>query len=457
MSDDQRLPNRLQLEHSLDLALEQGPDSDEAKRLAAFVSDNRELTREIVQQLRVHSLLEWQSHQVELLSPDFDGRELQAPPRRTLSRKFVAGCVAASLLIAASVGAWALQRRHASDSPILAEITRSSGVAWSDDTNALVGDKQVQRGRLDIEAGTITLHFRSGATLTAVGPVAMQVKSDMLVQLERGQATAHVPQWARGFTVETDDAEIVDMGTEFGVAARGDGKTDVVVFEGEVHVTPTADKSAVETRLLQGEGVSVGQESMDRIVEVRRNNRDQSWSTGVSADGIGLVRSIRDNLRSTSSPKYYEIMHHGFGEDVLAYVDRPHQWNGLKKEGLPEFLKNIDYVRTFNDDKYLGQLEIVVDVAHPAWLYLFFDDRVASPGWLKAQFEDTGVNIGLDEGPWIQADTTLRTAAGGGNSIDRVFSVWQMRCEHPGEVRLGALGASTEARAMYGVAARPLD
>jgi hypothetical protein len=94
-------------------------------------------------------------------------------------------------------------------------------------------------------------------------------------------------------------------------------------------------------------------------------------------------------------------------------------------------------------------------MARPANLFLFFDDRVPLPDWLLERFEDTGVNIGLDEGPW-EGIPDHRTAVGAGRSIDNVFSVWRRRCGENESVELGPVGDSSEARAMYGVAATPL-
>ena len=79
------------------------------------------------------------------------------------------------------------------------------------------------------------------------------------------------------------------------------------------------------------------------------------------------------------------------------------------------------------------------------------------PDWLTEQFEKTGVDIGLDEGPWTPGDTKHATGVGGGVSIENVFSVWQRRCEKPDTITLGAMGRKPGARAMYGIAAQPLE
>ena len=156
------------------------------------------------------------------------------------------------------------------------------------------------------------------------------------------------------------------------------------------------------------------------------------------------------------SPTYYQITPHGLGDDCRTYVDlNINRW--LTSEASAEIFTHADYVRTCNDYRYLNNLEITVDLAQPATVYVFFDRRVKPPSWLTDQFENTGVDIGLDEGPWWKGDTKHVVGVGGGQSIDRVFTVWRRRCETLETLRLGSMGTMKGARAMYGIAAKPLD
>jgi hypothetical protein len=367
--------------------------------------------------------------------------------------------IAAVLIIAGAGISWWIGDSQTNTDVAVAEVVEDHGVVWKEQTTALKEGRSIYPGRLEIESGDLTLRFRSGATVSFRGAASMQIESDMLVLLDRGQATAQVPQWAKGFTIETADAEVIDLGTQFGVMAAGDGSTDVVIFEGKVDVKPTGGEKRVLQRLNQGEAARIDSNgAINRIVEVRGDIKD-GWSTS-NHSGFAdyVIKAIRDNIPTSDGKYYYYQMTPGaLADDAWAYVDgHPHQWNGLTPKGLPKFLRGADYARTFNDYRYIRGFEIVVELARPADLYVFFDDRVPTPDWLLERFEDTGVNIGLDEGPW-EGIPDNRTAVGAGKSIDNVFSVWRRRCEKPEEVTLGAVGDTSEARAMYGIAATPLE
>jgi hypothetical protein len=454
------------LESVLDAA---GSDA-QRREFARLVEQNPNLIAPLIEQMRTHSLLQWLCDEVkvgDLHVPEVAERALRDANRRTRSaRRTFIGWVASLAAIVIVGGVATLWRTNRpADNParvdvVVAEVVDESRVVWSDETTALQPNRLIRPGRLQIESGNLTLRFRSGATVVFRGASSMRIESDMLVRLDRGQATAQVPHWARGFTIETADVEVVDLGTQFGVMASGDGATDVVIFEGEVDLKPTGGRGNVQKRLIQGQAARVASNgAINRIVEVHGDIKD-GWSTSRKAGAARSVfAAIRDNIPPSDGTKYfyYQITAGGLHDDAWAYVDRhPHQWNGLTAAGLPQILRGADYARTFNDYRYIPGFEIVVELARPANLYVFFDDRVPTPKWLRERFENTGLKIGLDEGPW-EGIPDHRTAVGAGNSIDNVFTVWRRRCERGELVKLGAVGESSEARAMYGIAATPLD
>ncbi|HTG43683.1 MAG TPA: hypothetical protein VK633_04045, partial [Verrucomicrobiae bacterium] len=66
-----------------------------------------------------------------------------------------------------------------------------------------------------------------------------------------------------------------------------------------------------------------------------------------------------------------------FGEDVPAYVDRTHQWNGATAElPLPEYLVGGEYIMVGNDNRDRVDLRLAVTVSAPAQVYLLIDNRL---------------------------------------------------------------------------------
>jgi hypothetical protein len=489
------------LQELLDGILDGSCTDAQQQELAELVDNHHQLTAELVEQLRLHSLLQWQCGAGKsttfrkpesgiIKMPESNHSSTGFPGIFKFSAIRWRWAAAALLLVAAGLTGWyglhlgADANREVANpvtgnrgvmaqsgnvgstkdkTAAVAEVYDNHSVVWSGSNTALLGNGSIVAGRLEMKSGVLTLKFRSGATMTANGDCSMRIVSDMLVLLDRGKATAHVPQWAKGFTIKTKDVEVVDLGTQFGVMAREQGATDVVVFEGQVDYKPTVGPEASsEKRLTQGQGVRVNdQGGVDRIVELRRDGAQGQWTTDEMDFGQPdwtdtPFKSIRDNIPSVDIPTYYQITPRGLEDDARAYVDAPHEWNGLTSDGLPEFLLDADYVMTRNDYRYINEFEMTVELAHPAMVYVFFDRRVPPPQWLTDQFENTGVDIGLDEGPWNPGDTKHTLGVGGGESIDNVFTVWSKRCEKPETLKFGSMGKKPGARAMYGIAAKSL-
>ena len=116
---------------------------------------------------------------------------------------------------------------------------------------------------IKIQKGLIRVDFDHGASMTLEGPAFVEIENSMHAFFHYGVATFQVPEAAKGFTVDTINADVVDLGTAFGLSRQPEGDTDVCVFEGEVEVNGQlvqegqavrADtKSTVERRLYETE------------------------------------------------------------------------------------------------------------------------------------------------------------------------------------------------------------
>ena len=298
------------------------------------------------------------------------------------------------------------------------------------------------------------------------GPARLELIGSTRVKLTKGRVRVRITDpRGHGFTVETPQGQVTDLGTDFGVDVAGDTDTDVVVFEGEVNLTYQgilSEGKRREERLFQGEGLNVKTSGeSQRIMSIVRGElgtfRKQELLTVGSEQ---LIVNVADNIRAGEVKGYYEIVPRGLKEDALAYVDRPtHEWNGVDENGMPAYLLGADYAKPFNNDKMRRDVEITVTLARPARLFVFFDKRVPPPEWLSNSFRNTGEEIGLDCGPFVMNHRryVFKRGEGPGNMINEIFSIWERIVTRSGEVRLGPNSGSSNQSGMYGIAAVPLD
>ncbi len=123
-------------------------------------------------------------------------------------------------------------------------------IRWGEGSAPTIGTR-LGTGRLHLEEGLARVAFDSGAEITLEGPAELDLKDAMLARLERGRLSAHVSPLAKGFTVDTPAAQIVDLGTTFGVEVDARGDAEVHVFKGLVELAPTKRSSVPPVRLTQ--------------------------------------------------------------------------------------------------------------------------------------------------------------------------------------------------------------
>lgn len=340
---------------------------------------------------------------------------------------------------------------------VVAEIqAQSNDSQWYFDGSTSMGPQNAIAGdMLRVTQGVVEVEFVSGVIASINSPAVLEIGSPMKARVLRGRLTVEVPEGAEGFAVETPRTSVVDLGTVFGVEVDDLGLTDVVVFKGKVDLEKTVAEqdSNLERRdrqrLNMGDAVRVDHGgAIQRLVSIQHGH--YSLSTD-SADSLSLNRSpvitsVSDNLSGTGSLRFFEVVPGGMNEDALAFVDREsHQWNGVDASGMPKYLIGGDYLKTFNDDKFASNLEIRVELAGPAYIYVLFDNRLPVPDWLRERFEDTGDDIGIDEGPHVFPSGirhNRQSGNGAGASIDRTHSVWKQVVHQQGQVRLGATEAN---------------
>ena len=269
----------------VDRHIDGGLDLAGQDRLEAVLRSQPDLRRRFWELARIHGRLSWveQERHVELpaadaLSADRALRDSsvaiqavrpstrRAAPRsgdriRTkpaLWRRFGPALLAAGIAVAVGI----IHLTANAPAPIAvttdAVIADLSAARWQGGSGPAVGEAVGNR-TLHLEAGLAQLRFTSGATVILHGPATFTARSGRGGKLESGRVVARVPESAKGFTIESELARVVDLGTEFGFtvsAASGPGQ-EVLVFDGLVQVFATHSPVDLPQALHRGEAVRV--------------------------------------------------------------------------------------------------------------------------------------------------------------------------------------------------------
>lgn len=156
--------------------------------------------------------------------------------------------LAAAVVIAATI-AWRWLWPSGVETPWV-KLTATTNARWADTTTELslnAGDEP--SGMLRLLDGRAEFATRSGAVVAIEAPTAMRFDAPASLYVESGKVVCRCPTPNSRLTVHTAQTQVVDLGTEFAVEARGDSCTRVAVFSGEVKVASTV--------LKQGDGVEV--------------------------------------------------------------------------------------------------------------------------------------------------------------------------------------------------------
>jgi hypothetical protein len=317
---------------------------------------------------------------------------------------------------------------------------------------------------VQILSGTTKLMLPRIGQVIVDGPAQFDMIGPMRARLSEGRIRVHVTEkTGHGFVVETPYGNVTDLGTEFGLDVPREGKAGLVVFNGEVDLEvnqdektlPSSDSPSRVKRLVQGDGVAFDRQGrLEPIGSVVTGSvaTFQRTAEAVAGKQSPIIVEISDNRREPESKKFYEIVPQGLREDAPAYADRSHEWNGSTSAGMPPYLIDADYVKTFADDRVQKDLEIKITLSRPATLYLFLDKRLSPPAWLQRDFEVTEDVIGMDLDRRGKRKRVVDV--GPGVSINAHFAVWKRIVEKAGVVTLGPpYDTGTNEGGMYGVAA----
>jgi len=145
------------------------------------------------------------------------------------------GSLAALLLIAASLSivAYVVSSRPT----YVGQMTEATNCRWGSATAEMgVGTFLSTGQQIELLEGKAVITFANGAKLFLEGPTSLQLTSVSNIRLIAGRIAAKVPRQAVGFSVTSNLARIVDLGTQFSLSLQADKSFELHVFEGQVEL-----------------------------------------------------------------------------------------------------------------------------------------------------------------------------------------------------------------------------
>ena len=326
------------------------------------------------------------------------------------------------------------------------EITQLAAATFAEPHAGLQIHDRVRLDALDLRGGVAQLRLASGVKLAVSGPAELRFLDPMHAKLLHGKVTVDCEAGGQGFTLETPVARVVDVSTQFGVEARVDGATDVMVIKGSVQLfRPQQSQQAAP--LEQGEAVRVdATKAIARIENITGGPQPGDWSTQRPSDDCSIV-SVSDNFGATEGYHFYRIVPRGLQSGALVYSNRRHVWRAAEGREFPASLLGADVAQTFFGELKRPAYAIEVTLARPVELYILMPKRGLPQPWLTESFSRTGEEIFLDENP-----------APGRPPPHLAFEVWKRIVPQAGTITLGPgnRDADDNPVGMYGIAARAL-
>jgi hypothetical protein len=120
-------------------------------------------------------------------------------------------------------------------------------------------------GTLRLERGVAEVRFASSVRIIVESPAELELLTAERARLVSGRVVVQVPEEAVGFTLRSDAATFVDLGTEFGVEIDGARRANMHVLDGKVAFVPK-EKATPSRTLERGAATQVSVDGTAREI-----------------------------------------------------------------------------------------------------------------------------------------------------------------------------------------------
>lgn len=247
--------NRARLDELLRLVREDLATREVLAELHSLIAHDDRALHDYIRAMHFQASLNW------LLEGETPGADaVRVEVRRMLrQRRRRASWVAALSVIAAGIlvsfGLIQFYERsihELSIAPVVGVLKVAGNADWSKDRGLVPGAVARIGHTLELRKGVAQFQFGQGALVNLDGPATLHIDAANQVTLHQGRLLADIPLPAVGFTVKTGTAEVVDLGTQFGVAVGADGTAEFHVLKGQVR----AASGSLDSELLSTDQAS---------------------------------------------------------------------------------------------------------------------------------------------------------------------------------------------------------
>lgn len=132
----------------------------------------------------------------------------------------------------------------------VATLTDSMHAQWSSDTPIKGGERLVTSTPLHLLGGTAKIITDKNVELLLEGPMEFSFDSVSELQMKYGRLTAKVSSQGVGFSVNTPNTKIIDLGTEFGVFSDLNESTELHVFTGKTNLITLQNDTIINSQMV---------------------------------------------------------------------------------------------------------------------------------------------------------------------------------------------------------------
>lgn len=202
----------------------------------------------------------------------------------------------------------------------LATVKNTRFLLVADSGSRFAAGQSIDAGRVSILGGAVELVLRNGVEILLEGPGELELIGELQAFLHAGSAVVRMPKGMHGFRLETANAEVLDLGTEFAVKSVNGFMTDVQVYDGAVLATSKFEGNGGQfpKRLEAGQAARFSPESPDEPAKLPYS--DERFARRLPVD-VGIEHRWAD--RRDQLAIMNEIRQFGRPQQPAIVVSRP--------------------------------------------------------------------------------------------------------------------------------------